>query len=228
MPRRFSQPRSRCASVRGILTTRWPVLGAITISGTGVAVVSVSAAVSNQMKIAVCPAVYDDDLSRPCGPERNVFSQLVVRQRRSDRYRERSLILPLVLGLYGLALLRGTWRHDRLTVASVVLLGLSALASIGFGVFRGRMINLFVRNGELWDQASWRTIGVGWGGLLVTRIALIGIAGVVGARFAASPTSIPVMIAVTLAAQMLVVAERAETFDVPIAPRRRRGRRGRK
>ena len=135
MPRRFSQPRSRCASVRWILTTRWPVLGAITISGTGVAAVSVSAAVSNQMKIAVCPAVYDDDLSRPCGPEKNVFSQLVVRQRRSDRYRERSLILPLVLGLHGLALLQGTWRHDRLTVASVVLLGLSALASIGFASF---------------------------------------------------------------------------------------------
>jgi hypothetical protein len=35
------------------------------------------------------------------------------------------------------------------------------------------------------------------------------------------------MIAITLAAQMLVVAERAEAFDVPVAPRRRRGRRRR-
>ena len=156
-----------------------------------------------------------------------IIAFFVVRQRRSDRYRERSLIVPIALGLYGLALLRGTWRHDPLTVASVVLLGLSALASIGFGVFRGRTINLFVRDGELWERASWRTIGVGWGGLLLTRIALIGIAGVVGARFAASPTSIPMMIAITLAAQMLVVAERAEAFDVPIAPRRRRGRRRR-
>jgi hypothetical protein len=156
-----------------------------------------------------------------------IIAFFVVRQRRSDRYRERSLILPLVLGLYGLALLRGTWRHDRLTVASILLLGLSALASIGFGAFRGRTINLSVRDGELWEQASWRTIGVGWGGLLLTRIALIGIAGAVGARFAASPTSIPVMIAITLAAQMLVVAGRAEAFDVPIAPRRSRGRRRR-
>ena len=156
-----------------------------------------------------------------------IIAFFVVRQRRSDRYRERSVILPLALGLYGLALLRGTWRHDRLTAASIVLLGLSALASIGFGAFRGRTIDLFVRDGQLWEQASWRTIGVGWGGLLLTRIALIGIAGAVGARFAASPTSIPLMIAITLAAQMLVVAERAETFDVPIAPRRRRGRRRR-
>ncbi len=156
-----------------------------------------------------------------------IIAFFVVRQRRSDRYRERSLILPLALGLYGLALLRGTWRHDRLTAASIVLLGLSALASIGFGRYRGRTISLFVRDGELWEQASWRTIGVGWGGLLLTRIALIGIAGVVGARFAASPTSIPVMIAITLAAQMLVVAERAEAFDVPITPRRGSGRRKR-
>ncbi len=115
----------------------------------------------------------------------------VVRQRRSDRYRERSLILPLALGLYGLALLRGTWRHDPLTSASAVLLLLSALASVGFGVFRGRTMNLVVRDGELWQQASWRTIGVGWGGLLVTRIALIGIAGLVGRRARCVPNVDP-------------------------------------
>ena len=66
-----------------------------------------------------------------------IVTIFIVRQRRSDRYRDRSLILPLVLGLYGLALLRGTWRHDRLTLASILLLCLSALASVAFGVFRG-------------------------------------------------------------------------------------------
>lgn len=156
-----------------------------------------------------------------------IITFFVIRQRRSDRYRERSLILPLVLGLYGLALLRSTWRHDRLTVASIVLLVLSASASVGFGVFRGRTIKLFVRDGELWEQASWRTIGVGWGGLLVARVALIGIAGLVGARLAASPTSIPLMIAITLAAQMLLVTERARAFGVPVTrSHRRRLRRG--
>jgi hypothetical protein len=96
-----------------------------------------------------------------------IIGFFVVRQRRSDRYRERSLILPLALGLYGVALLRGTWQRDRLTMASIALLGLSALASIGFGVFRGRTMNLFVRDGELWEQASWTTVGVGWSGLLL-------------------------------------------------------------
>jgi hypothetical protein len=156
-----------------------------------------------------------------------IVTIFVVRQRRSDRYRERSLIVPLVLGLYGLALLRGTWRHDPLSFASIVLLALSAVASIGFGVFRGRTIDLVVRDGELWEQASWRTIGVGWGGLLLARVALLGIAGLAGAHFAASPTSIPLLIAVTLAAQMLVVAERAQDFDVRVTRARRRGRRRR-
>ncbi|HET7170130.1 MAG TPA: hypothetical protein VFI18_00680 [Gaiellales bacterium] len=156
-----------------------------------------------------------------------IVAIFVVRQRRSDRYRERSLLLPLVLGLYGLALLRGTWRHDRLTVVSTVLLALSALASIGFGAFRGRTIKLFVRDGELWEQASWRTIGVGWGGLLLTRVALIAIAGLVGARFAESPTSIPLMIAITLAAQMIIVTGRAREFDISVARPGRRGRRRR-
>ena len=138
-----------------------------------------------------------------------------------------SLSVRCVRSPRGRTLLRGTLRNDHLTVVSVVLLVLSGLASVGFGVFRGRTINLFVRDTELWEQASWRTIGVGWGGLLVTRVVLIGIAGLIGARLAASPTSIPLMIAITLAAQMLVVGERAQAFDMPVAQtgRRRRHRR---
>jgi hypothetical protein len=48
------------------------------------------------------------------------------------------------------------------------------------------------------------------------RVAPIGVAGLMGAHFAESPTSIPLMIAVTLAVQMLVVAERAQDFGVPV------------
>ena len=155
-----------------------------------------------------------------------IITFFVIRQRRSDRYRERSLILPLALGSTGLpcrmavAARSAHRRLDRAARAERV------------GVCRVRCVsrqddNLFVRDGELWEQASWRTIGVGWGGLLVTRMALIGIAGLLGAQFAASPTSIPLMIAITLAAQMLLVAERARAFGVPIAGPRRRGRRRR-
>ena len=154
-----------------------------------------------------------------------VIAFFVVRQRRSDRFRERSMLFPLALGAYGIVLLTDTSKHVALTAASTALLVLSAVASIGFGVVRGRTIELFERGGELWERASWTTVGVGWGGLLVVRIVLIGVAAVVGAKLAASPTSIPLMLAITLAAQMLVVRDRARHSGVPIASTRRsRGR----
>ena len=84
-----------------------------------------------------------------------------------------------------------------------------------------RTIELFVRGGELWERASWTTIGAGWGGLLVTRLALIGVATAIGAKLAASPTSIPIMLAITLGTQMLVERQRARAAGLPIAPSRR-------
>ena len=145
----------------------------------------------------------------------------IVRQRRSDRFRERSLLFPIALGIYGVVLLNDTTKHHALSVGSAVLLLLSAGASIGFGVIRGRTIELFVQSGELWERASWVTIGAGWGGLVATRVALIGVATAVGAKVAASPTTIPLMLAITLGAQMVVVGQRARAMGVPVAPSRR-------
>jgi hypothetical protein len=152
----------------------------------------------------------------------------IVRQRRSDRFTERSLRFPIGLGIYGVVLLTDASEHHALSIASAVLLVLSALASIGFGVIRGRTIELFERSGELWERASWTTIGVGWGGLLASRVVLIGVAAAIGARVAASPTSIPLMLAITLGAQMIVVRERARRTGVPITPSRRARRRSRR
>jgi len=147
----------------------------------------------------------------------------IVRQRRSDRFRERSFLFPLALGIYGLVLLTDTSEHHALSIASAVILVLSAAASVGFGVVRGQTIELFERGGELWERATWTTIAAGWGGLLLTRVALIGVAAAIGAKVAASPTSIPLMLAITLGAQMIVVRERARATGLPVAPPRRRG-----
>jgi hypothetical protein len=157
-----------------------------------------------------------------------VIAFFIVRQRRSDRFEERSLIFPIGLGIYGALLLNSTSRHDPVTFASALLLLLSAVASVGFGMLRGRTIELFVREGELWERATWTTIAGGWGGLLATRVALIGLASAIGAHLAASPTSIPVMLAITLAAQMLVVGQRARATGIAIAPSRRQRRRARR
>lgn len=127
------------------------------------------------------------------------------------------MLFPIALGIYGVVLLTNTSKHLSLNVASAALLILSGLASIGFGVIRGRTIELFVRSGELWERASWTTIGAGWGGLLLTRFALIGVAAAIGAKLAASPTSIPLMLAITLGTQMLVERHRARAAGIPIA-----------
>src|SRR6185437_13491489 len=119
------------------------------------------------------------------------------------------------LAVYGLVLLDHTSNQDPFTPSSALLLTLSAVASIVFGVFRGRTIELFVRDGELWERASWANLGIGWGGLLVVRLGLIATAAAVGATLAASPTSIPLMLAITLAAQMVVVAGRAPARQTP-------------
>jgi hypothetical protein len=150
------------------------------------------------------------------------------RQRRSDRFRERSLLFPGALGVYGVVLLGDTSKHHALSVASGALLVVSAAASIGFGVLRGRTIELFVRGGELWERASWTTIAAGWGGLVLTRVALIGIAVAVGAKVAASPMSIPLMLAITLGTQMIVVRQRARSTGVPVARSRRTRRSSRR
>ena len=154
-----------------------------------------------------------------------VVAFFVVWQRRSNRFRERSLLFPVALGIYGIVLLTDTTEHHALTVASALLLVLSAAASIGFGVIRGRTIELVMRGGELWERASWTTIGVGWGGLLLARAALIGFAAAIGAKVAASPASIPLMLAVTIGAQMLVVRKRVRASGVPFTPPRRARRR---
>ena len=152
----------------------------------------------------------------------------IVRQRRSDRFRERSLLFPIALGIYGVVVLNDTSKHHALSAASALLLVLSAVASVGFGVVRGRTIELFERAGELWERASWTTITIGWGGLLLSRVVLIAVAAAAGAKVAASASSIPLMLAITLGTQMLVVRQRARTLGVPVAPTRRERRRTRR
>jgi len=62
----------------------------------------------------------------------------IVRQLRSDRFEQRSLIFPIGLGIYGAVILNSTSKHHPVTAASAALLCLSAAASVGFGVIRGR------------------------------------------------------------------------------------------
>src|SRR5690349_11638118 len=109
-----------------------------------------------------------------------IIAFFVARQRRSERFEQRSMLIPIALAVYGAVLLDRTARTDPLTASSAVLLTASAVASVIFGVFRGRTIELFVRDGELWERATWTSLGIGWGGLMVARAGLIATAALVG------------------------------------------------
>jgi hypothetical protein len=59
-----------------------------------------------------------------------IIAFFVVRQRRSERFEQRSLFIPAALAVYGLVLLDHTSRRDPFTASSGVLLSLSAVASM--------------------------------------------------------------------------------------------------
>jgi hypothetical protein len=58
------------------------------------------------------------------------------------------LFIPAALAIYGIVLLDHTARRDPFTASSAVLLSLSAVASLSFGVFRGRTVELFIATGS--------------------------------------------------------------------------------
>jgi hypothetical protein len=66
-----------------------------------------------------------------------VIAFFIARQRRSERFEQRSLIVPAALAVYGMVLLGHTTRRHPFSASSAVLLTLSAVASIAFGAFRG-------------------------------------------------------------------------------------------
>ena len=93
-----------------------------------------------------------------------VVAFFIVRQRRSDRFRERSLLFPLALGVYGAVLLTQTTEHDSLDDR---IRRAAAHERARFSLLRRDSRpddRAFMRGEELWERASWTTIGVGWGG----------------------------------------------------------------
>ncbi len=79
------------------------------------------------------------------------------------------------------------------------------------------MTRLERRDGYLWAQLPKQGLWL-WGGLLVSRLAVTGIAHVTGAHVAAGTTAILLMLGLNRAAQALVVAPRAIAAGIPFAP----------
>jgi hypothetical protein len=128
---------------------------------------------------------------------------------------KRLVVLPAVLTVIGIADIGGHGSHPGAT--DIVLLVVSAAIAIAIGVALGAMTRLERRDGYLWAQLPQRGLWL-WGGLIVSRLVVIGIAHAAGAPVAAGTAAILLMLGLNRAAQALVVVPRAVAAGIPFAP----------
>lgn len=99
----------------------------------------------------------------------------------------------------------------------VALLAVSAVIAIALGLGLGAMTRSERRDGHLWAQLPERALWL-WGGLIVSRLVITGVAHVTGAHVAAGSTAILLMLGLNRAAQALAIVPRAIAAGIPFAP----------
>jgi len=93
----------------------------------------------------------------------------------------------------------------------------SAAVAVAIGLALGAMTRLERRDGHLWAQLPMRGLWL-WGGLIVSRLVITGIAHASGAHLAAGTTAILLTLGLNRAAQALVIVPRAIAAGIPFAP----------
>jgi hypothetical protein len=128
---------------------------------------------------------------------------------------KRVVVLPAVLTVIGIVDISGQKSHPAAT--DIVLLVVSAAIAIATGAGLGAITRLQCRDGYLWAHLPKRGLWL-WGGLIVSRVVVTGVAHAAGAHVAAGTTAILLMLGLNRAAQALVVVPRAIVADIPFAP----------
>jgi hypothetical protein len=128
---------------------------------------------------------------------------------------KRVVVLPTVLTVIGILDLSGHGSHPG--AADIVLLGVSAAIAIATGAGLGAITRLQRRDGHLWAQLPKQGLWL-WGGLIISRLVVTGVADAAGAHVAAGATAILLMLGLNRAAQALVVVPRAIAAGIPFAP----------
>ena len=128
---------------------------------------------------------------------------------------KRLVVLPAVLTLAGIVELASQKVHPGPT--DIVLLIVSAAIAVAIGVALGTMTRLERRDGYLWAQLPKKGLYL-WAGLIVSRLAITGVADVASAHLAASAAAILLMLGLNRAAQALVIVPRAIAAGIPFAP----------
>jgi hypothetical protein len=127
----------------------------------------------------------------------------------------RLIVLPAGLTVIGIVEISSPGSHPGAT--DIVLLVVGAAIAIATGVGLGAITRLERRDGHLWAQLPTRGLWL-WGGLIVSRLVILGIAHSSGAHVAAGTAAILLTLGLNRAAQALVVAPRAIAAGIPFAP----------
>jgi hypothetical protein len=128
---------------------------------------------------------------------------------------KRVVLLPAVLTLLGILDIAGNKPHPDAT--DVVLLVVSGAIAITTGAALGAITCLERRDGHLWAQLPKQGLWL-WGGLIVSRLLIAGVAHGPGAHAVAGTAAILLMLGLNRAAQALVVVPRAIVAGVSFAP----------
>jgi hypothetical protein len=129
----------------------------------------------------------------------------------------RSLLVPLIMVGYGLVQLDDAHAWG---VASVTLLAVEAIVAVAAGVARGVTIELYVRDGHLWQRYRLVTLMV-WIGMIALRLGFLAAGHALGASLPETGT-ILLTFGVSMLIETLVVARRAAATGAAIMPRRSR------
>jgi FtsH-binding integral membrane protein len=131
---------------------------------------------------------------------------------------KRLLVLPLVFSVLGVVDLTESMA-PHLGPADIAVLMAGAVISAVLGAARGATIELFPREGHLWQRYRGVTVAL-WGVLIASKLVLASVAHLVGAKGATGTASLMFSLGVSLLGEAAMVAARALSTGVSFAPDR--------
>lgn len=111
--------------------------------------------------------------------------------------------IPLVLAFWGL---RSVGQLGDLE--STLFFALNAAVVVALGMWRGSSVRVWTEAGQAFQQGTLTTLGL-WVVSIVVRLALVAAGHLVGTSLAESMGELPLLLALTLGAQNLVIWMRA-------------------
>jgi hypothetical protein len=145
-----------------------------------------------------------------------VVVYVIGRQLRGEPLRGRRVVLlPVILTVIGIVDLGGN--HVAVRPVDVACLVIGGVVAGVIGLAQGAVMRLESRSGTLWGQLPIAGLWL-WLLLIVTRLAMAGVADGLDAKVAASSSTILLMLGISRLGQAAAVVSRARSAGIPFAP----------